>query len=229
MPTKLAQIERESLIARAEEKESTIVEKICRITLSEDWPRPLDLRWCEGLGKKTSILMLKPGKSIEVPLGRAHSWFGPFDLFRVYDEELRKVPTDEKLVATLRDHIATESARYLKTYDYPRGNGRGYHPNMEPVGPHRSPDVTIQVLSPDGQHDAPFRLYEEYGIGEFDAEYPLDSFRPRETEAQIHERYESMLKEREAEAQRRDRELAELRGQLKGFMARTIVKEKVEA
>ncbi len=212
MATLLQKIDQERTLEAS--RESTEVAKICRVTLAKDSPRPLELRWCQGRGFKDTLLVVKPGGSVDQPLDKCHAWFGPFDLFKVYLET-----RDEKTLEMLRNHIATESARYLNRYDYERAGGEGYKPKMNPTAPHRSPDVTITVMNADGTTDEPVRLYQVYGIGEFDDL----QFAPKETEEQIRARFESQLLAKDAEhrseveALRRD--VAQVTGIVKGFVA----------
>lgn len=232
MATLLAKIERDSILARAAEKENTIVEKTCRISLAHDWPnaqkpRAIELPWCKGLGSPKTLLILRPGATIEQPLDKCHAWFGPFDLFKEYEAELHKVPTNEKLIAAMRDRIASESARYLTRYDYPRGNGRGSQPDMTPVGPHRSPDITIQVLDAEGNHDEPIRLYEVYQIGEFDE--LAGTFQQPESQEQIESRFQAQLLEKDREVAAMRRELAQLAGMVKGVALTAAGKGKAVA
>jgi hypothetical protein len=228
MPSMLTKIERDKALSEALAPNS-VVERLCRITLSKSAPRPIELRWLRDRFSKETLILLKPGQTVEQPLNKCHSWFGPFYRYAEYESAIKK--GEEKVAAVLRDHIATETARYLNRYDYPRGNGRGSQPDMQPVGPHRSPDVTIQVLDPEGHHDAPIRLHEVYGVGDFDD--LKDTFHKPETEAEIKARYESKLKSQATEFLERDREretqLASLVGQVTALVAVGAVAKKTEA
>ena len=211
MPTTLLQkIDKE----RIEQTATAAVEaaKMCRISLAKSAARPIELDWCQGRGFRKSLIILRPGESVTQPLDKCHAWFGPFDLFRVYEET-----RDEKTLDGLRELISTESARYLSRYDYERDPRNRF---SEPIGPHRSPDVTITVLNSDGTEDAPVRLHEVYGIGEYDD--LKDSFRPKESEEEIRARFEAQLREKDelhrAEIEQFKRSQAEIAGMVKGFI-----------
>lgn len=226
MPSALQTIERDHTLSIADTP-STVVERTCRVTLASDWPsaakpRPIELRWRRDRFTRESLIILKPGATLEQPLNKCHSWFGPFDRFDEYEEAIRK--GDDKIATVLREHIATEMARYLTRYDYPRGNGRGSNPDMTPIGPHRSPDVSIQVMDPEGNHGPVIRLYQKYGIGEYDD--LNDTFRVPETEEQIKARYDEQLRAREREILETRREMAELKGMVKGLVVAGAVVEK---
>lgn len=194
-----------------ESKEVVQGEKQCRITLSPSAPHSIELPWHGGKGSRPTVIVLEPGKSVVQPLSRSQVWFGPFAKYAEYEAS-----TDEKHRADLRDFITLETERYLKRYDYPRGDGRGYHPDMRPTAPHRSPDVTVTILEADGSEQEPIRLHELYEIGEFD---PLkDTFGPKETPEDVAKRYESKLAEYEATVQAHRREMAELKGIVKGSL-----------
>lgn len=214
MPGRLAEIERNQSLAQADTP-TTVVERICQIKLAANAPRAIELKWLRDRLSRQTLILLQPGQTVEQPRDKCRSWFGPFDLFEEYEEALSK--GEEKVAAMLREHLATETARYLKRYDYPRGNGRGATPDMQPVGPHRSPDVSIRVMDPEGKHGEWIRLYKVYGIGEFDD--LKDTFAPPETEAEIKARYESKLEAREREVIEMRRQLSELGGMVKGLVA----------
>lgn len=212
MATSLLQkIDRERQITR----DSTEVEaaKMARVYLAPSWPRPVELPWCLGRGHKSTLVILRPGHSVDQPLDKVRSWFGPFDLFKVYEQ-----CTNEKELEGLREIIAVESARYLNRYDYERLAGEGYKPKMTPTAPHRSPDVTITVLNSDGSTEEPVRLHEVYGIGEFDD----IQFEKRESLEEITARYERELAAKDeahrAELHRLETGQAELAGLVKGLI-----------
>jgi hypothetical protein len=187
-------------------------EKQCRVALAKEWPRTVFLEWnVGGPRSKATIIPLQPGCSVVQPFHKVAAWFGPFDV-----PDKFRFAVDEKAKERLREFWRVERARYLNRYDYPRGDGRGGRPNMTATGPHRSPDVTIQVLHDDGTADEPVRLYKIYSIGEFD---PLkNSFDVVETPEQIKEKYEAELarvnNHYENQAQSFRMELAELKGLL---------------
>jgi hypothetical protein len=216
MPTMLTKIDNERATVQA--RESTVIEKMCRITLSKDSPRPYEWSHCTGRGPRTTTRqILKPGESLVRTLDMAESHFGPFSRFAEYMNT-----TDERLLDALRDRISIESARYLMRYDYPRESGEGYKPKMTPTGPHRSPDMTMTVIAADGTESEPIRLYEVYGIGEFDD--LKDSFAPKETQASIEARFQAELHAKDEVLADYRRELAKLSGMVEGLIAVGAVK-----
>lgn len=221
MPTLLQRIERDATLAQATAKEPTTVAKICRVALAENANRAVELSWLRGLGAKKELLILRPGKSLDLPLDRCHIWFGPFDRFAEYEEEINRPIPNEKVIGVLRDHISNETARILNQWGYPY-KGRGYHPDMTPIGPHRFPDVTITVMNAEGEDDAPIRCHEVYGVGEFDE----TEFASMDSEEAIRNRYETQLRERESEVEAMRREMAEMRGLVKGVVIGTDPKSK---
>jgi hypothetical protein len=202
-------IDRERSLSQS--REPKMIEQLCRIELAADAPSHLDIPWCEGLGKKTILYVLEPGKSIVWPLNRTRAYFGPFDL----EDEYEKT-TDEKKIKELRDIISTEKARYVNRYDYPRSR------EGQPIGPHRSPDVTISIIGADGRNEKPVRLYEMYGLGEFD-DYQFDH---KPTVEELTDKYEAQLraKDAELEAERRamNERLARLEGKFDGAVAGSV-------
>jgi hypothetical protein len=215
MPTLLTKIDRERSVTQA--RESTVIEKMCRITLSANAERPYEWSHCEGRGKRTTLQIIHPGTSIVRTLEMAESHFGPFSRFKEYMDT-----TDERLLDALRDRISIESARYLMRYDYPREAGEGYKPKMTPTGPHRSPDMTMTVIAADGSESEPIRLYEVYGIGEFDD--LKDSFAPKETQASIEARFQAELRAKDDMLADYRRELAKVTGMVEGLIAVGAVK-----
>lgn len=184
-------------------------EKQCRITLSPDAPHALELSWHGGRGSRATMIVLEPGKSIVQPLGKAQAWFGPFSLYAEYENT-----HDERKRNDLAQFISTETKRFLDRYDYPRGDGRGYHPDMRPSGPHRAPDVTVTILEADGTEQEPIRLHELYEIGAFD---PLrETFTVKESTEDVAAAYERKLAERDGLIEQYRREMAELKGIVKG-------------
>jgi hypothetical protein len=206
MGTILTKIDKERQLKQS--REITVIEKMARIHLAHDSQRPLELNWCKGRGFKNTIIVLRPGDSVVQPVEKARAWFGPFDRFEEYEQ-----CTDEAILEVLRDHIAIESARYLMRYDYPRGQ-KGFHPDMNPIGPHRSPDIDITILSEDGKDPDPISLYEIYGIGDFDD--LKDTWAHHETEGEIRKRMDARLREKDKEVEAMRRELAELKGLVVG-------------
>jgi hypothetical protein len=199
-------------------------EKQCRIHLAADWKadeperlRNVLLTWNPGGPRgRDSLIILKPGHAVVQPLWRAQSWFGPFALW--FDFE--KAESDKERQHIL-DKYKAEKYRYLMRYGYPMGNGRGQNPDMTPVGPHRSPDVTVTVIDSEGNDLKPMRLHEVYGIGEFDKAYPLESFGHRETPQEVEARLTAELTQQadtfKAAMERRDLQFAELAGMVKGL------------
>jgi hypothetical protein len=178
-------------------------EKQCRITLSKNAPRAIPLAWHGGRGHRQTEIKLLPGQTVVQPLSKAQVWFGPFAVPIEF-----AATTDERRKESLRQFWATEKARYLNRYDYPRPSSvskQGY----EPIGPHRSPDVTVVIVDADGTESPPIRLHELYKIGEYD---PLkDTFGNQETAEQIKTRYEGELA---GVSQRYEDEIRELRLQM---------------
>jgi hypothetical protein len=205
MPTILQKIERERNLART--KESVQVETMVLVTLSAEAKSAIDLAWCKGLGSKRTLIVLKPGESVQQPLDKTRAWFGPWDRFAEYE-----VCRDEAITEVLRDHIAIESARFLNGFDYPRGTGRGYNPSMDPVGPHRAPDVVLTKLFSDGTRGEPIRIHEVYGIGEFD-DLKFDH-KPSVEELEAH--YQAKLRDRDVELQGMREMLVRLEGKFDG-------------
>lgn len=221
MPTVLSRIKEAAELSAASEQAT--VQKMCQVSLSAHWPteekpRAHELSWCVGRVNPgqpgRTVQILRPGKSLVLPLDKVRAWFGPFDMFRIYENECKRSPRDERLIGGLEADIARESARYLTLYDYPY-DGRGNKPDMTPIGPHRSPDVTITILNEDGENDEPIRLYEIYGIGEFDER----EFKTRETEQQIRDRFTAELRSKDEAIQRLSEKQSELAGMLRGFIA----------
>ena len=198
--TLLQKLDRERSLVRSREPKT--IEQLCRITLAADASGHVDIPWCEGLGKKTILYVLEPGKSIVWPLNRTRAYFGPFDLYTEYE-----ATTDERKLTELRDIISSETARYLNRYDYPRDNRTG-----QPVGPHRAPDVTVEIVRGDGSYEPALRLYEVYGIGEFDDL----AFDRKPTEEELRTHYEAQLRERDVVLEAARREMAELKGMIMG-------------
>jgi hypothetical protein len=212
MGTLLTQIDRQQSLKVA--KDAPVLEKMCRVTLAKDAKVPYELTWCKGLGHKKTLMIIQPGASVMLPLAQAENHFGPFNRFAEYTQALED--NDERWADALRERISTESARYLLRYDYPRGNGKGYHPDMGPVGPHRSPDMKMTVIDGDGTEGEPIRLFQVYGIGEFDD--LKDTFRVQETEEQIKARFDASLREKDAEVAAMRRELAQVAGMVQGAL-----------
>ena len=192
-------IDRERSLIRS--REPKLIEQLCRITLAADAPSHIDISWCEGLGKKTILYVLEPGKSMVWPLNKTRSYFGPFDL----EEEYART-TDERRIAEMRELISVEKARYVNRYDYPRDK------TGKPIGPHRSPDVTLEVLDHEGHATKATRLYELYGLGEFDDV----KFDHKPTEEELRSHYEAQLRERDVTLEAARREMAELKGMILG-------------
>lgn len=192
-------IDRERSLSQS--RNPKIVEQLCRITLAADAPEHYDIDWCEGLGKKNILYVLEPGKSIVWPLNKARSYFGPFDIQEQYEKT-----TDEKAINEMRTLISTEKARYVNRYDYPR-NREG-----QPVGPHRSPDVTISLIGANGRDEKPVRLYEMYGLGEFD-DYTFDH---KPSVEELEAKYTAQLEAKDAEIAKERQEMAERMARLEG-------------
>lgn len=200
----LQKIDRERSLTQA--REVKVIEQLCRITLAADAPHHVDVEWCEGLGKKKVLYVFEPGKPVMWKLSNAISFFGPFTLFEIYEKT-----SEENKRIEIRDIIAKETARVLDRYLYPCDDRTG-----KPIGPHRLPDFSIEIINSDGDVSKPYRLYELYGVGEFDDIV----FDHKPTTAEIEGHYQAKLLE---EARLRDealgaarREIAELRGMILG-------------
>lgn len=206
--------------ARAEQESAGVVqaERQCRVELSKDWPRMVPLNWnVGGRGGRETQIPLHPGGHVVQPLAKMQVWFGPFSIPAEYAQT-----TDEGRKERLRRTWAEEKSRYLNRYDYPRPASM-QKDGVEPIGPHRSPDVTVTIIEADGSESEPIRLYQLYKIGEFD---PLkDTFGERETAAQVEERYKAELAtvsaRYEADQAAMRAQVSEMAGLLKGFMAGT--------
>lgn len=196
-------------VLRDQSKDVIEAERQCRITLAADALHPVDLEWNPGgrNGKLTRIT-LEPGKSVVQPLSKAQVWFGPFAVPLEYAQT-----DDERRKEGLRNFWATEKARYLNRYDYPRKSAK----EMAPTGPHRSPDVSVTIIEADGSEHEPIRLHQLYKIGEWDPN--KDSFAPQETADEIEARYKAELDERDGEVAALRRQVAELAGMVKGVVA----------
>lgn len=189
------------------------LEKLVRIELAADAPRPHELKWMIGRGHRPTCHIIKPGKSVSWPLNKARSEFGPFDMYDLYKKE-----TDEARKAWLYEHIRVEQERYLKRYDYPMA-GTGSKPDLTPIGPHRSPDITITLLDAEGGDVVSYRLHEVYGIGEFEEPSIVAGFRQQETPAEINARVQADQDAKDAQIEAMRRELAEMKGMFRGVLA----------
>ena len=197
-------MERELAMVRG--REIKAVEQLCRISLAADAPMPLDIEWCEGLGRLKVLYTVDPGRGgIVWPLNRTISYFGPFNLA----ERLEHSNNEREKIA-LKGIIVNETARFMNRYDYPREEKTG-----KPIGPHRAPDVTIEVLKADGGVEKSYRLAEEYGYREFDEM----TFERKATEQEIRAHYEAKLEAKDQAVEEMRRETAELRGMIMGSRA----------
>jgi hypothetical protein len=192
------ELDREALIDRSQAQIQA--DKQCRISLSPKAEKPLPLFWNVG-GKhgRDTVITVEPGKSVTQPLSKCQVWFGPFSVPGEF------ATADERRKEKLRKFWAEEKERYLKRYDYPRPTSMvkdGY----EPIGPHRSPDVTITIIEEDGTEQPPIRLHQLYKIGDWD---PLkEKFDRHETAEQVKARYEAELA---AVSAKYEREVADMR------------------
>jgi len=208
-------------------------EKQCRIFLAEDWKkgqpehrRFIELPWNPGGPHgRLSVLVLKPGKSVVRPLWQAMVWFGPFGL--LYEFQKAETETRKQF---LREKYAAEKMRILNRFDYPRPISAGKANSVEPVGPHRFPDVTCTVVDSEGVDLPSMRLHKLYKIGEFDEAYPLESFGKTETVEEVTARYEAELtaaaSAHQKEMEEFRRQFAELGGMVKGLAVAVSGKEK---
>lgn len=153
----------ESELQQQQNKGIDEAEKQVRITLAADAPSPWNLSWHTGRIGGLSRYSLVPGKSMTVAMHRAQAWCGPF----IVVGELQNNPEPERREALIR-FFRDEKRRILDQYDYPRGNGKGYKPDMQPSGPHRFPHVIVEVIDADGTVNEPIDLHQLYKIGEYD-------------------------------------------------------------
>ena len=129
-------------------------QRMVKCDLAKDAKHPVDLTWMQGKGHRPEPLFLKPGGSRTLPIDRAQAIFGPFAMIDEY-----RTCQDERRREALRYTIQTESDRVLKRYDYERPISKGKD-GIEPIGPHRFPDVTVTVLNADGSESESIRLHE---------------------------------------------------------------------
>lgn len=212
---KLEKVKRDRILAQA--RTPRVQERICRISLASNFSRPEEITWCEGLHKPVNLYILEPGSSITWPLSRAESYFGPFQYFKRFEET-----HDEKEAQALEQRISEEMARYLNRYDCPRGDGRGESPNMQPTGAHNSPDVTIEILAPNGGVEQTCRLYELYGTDEFNKQWAHKKPTVEETKAYYEEKLAAERSEREKERQAFEKRFASLEGKFDGALKGTV-------
>lgn len=212
-------------VERKEAEEVEERQRTVRITLTKSAAHRVDLSWNIGgrFGRREP-LFLYPGKSVVLPLDRASHFFGPF----AWILELQTC-TDEARRSALKYTIMTESERVLKRYDYDRPLSKGKD-GYEAIGPHRFPDVTVQILNADDTEEEPMRLHEVYRIGEFD---PLrDQLVPRETLEKREERHKDELENERRKAQETIDELRgearEALGMVKGIVATTKARNNAE-
>lgn len=209
MPAILTLADLDANVERAESEEIEQRQRQVRCTLAKDAPHRVDLSWnIGGRNGRREPLYLAPGKSVVLPLERASHFFGPF----AWVHELQDCQ-DEARRAALKYTIMTESARVLKMYDYDRPMSKGKD-GYEPIGPHRFPDVTVQILNADDTEEEPMGLHEIYRIGKFD---PLkDQLVPR---ASIEAKEKAHKDEVESLQRQLEIETAKAIGMVKGVVA----------
>ena len=198
-------------------------ERQCRVSLAADWRegqpdmlRIVQLRWNPGgPNGRDTLKLLRPGKSLTMPLWQAQSYFGPFALN--FDYAMAESEAARERIKAAYEH---EKHRILNQYGYPLPLSKS-RDGMEPIGPHRFPDITVSVIEDDGTEQPEIRLHELYEIGAWDKTYPLDSFGVKETPAQVEARMASELAAKDAqhaaELTGRDKQFAELSGMVKGL------------
>jgi len=197
------EIDRQHSLTRS--REPKIIESLCRISLSAEAPSHLDIPWCEGLGKKTILYVLEPGKSITWPLNRAIAYFGPFTLFDEYAKT-----NDEQKKIEIGEIIHTEMWRLLNRFDYPRAKDGAV------TGPHRAPDVTIEVLDSNNRAASKgYEIHKLYGIGKYDDV----QFEKPPTEAEVRSKYEAILAEKDEQLRSMSEMLARLESKFDGAVA----------
>lgn len=221
MPS-IEDIDRQELLETS--KAQTEPDKQCRITLAKDWKRGdpehrrrIMLPWNPGGPRgRLSVIELAPGKSVVRPLWQAMAWFGPFGL--LYDFQKAETETQKQY---FREKYAAEKMRILNQYDYPRPTSMGRANSVEPVGPHRFPDVTCTVIDNEGNDMPEMRLHKLYKIGEFDEAYPIDSFGKTESVEDVKAKYEAELSAsalaHQKEMQALHAQMKELGGMVKGL------------
>lgn len=192
-------------VERQETEETEQRQRTVRATLSPNAKHRVDLSWnVGGRNGRREPMYLYPGKSVLLPLDRASAFFGPF----AWIKELETC-TDEQRRAALKYTIQREAARIKNQYDYERPISKGKD-GIEPIGPHRFPDVTVTIINNDDTEEDALRLHELYQIGDFD---PLkDQLVPRETIADKERKYQEQI-------DRDRRDIDELRGMVRGALA----------
>ncbi len=136
----------------------------CEIRLHKDAVRDhIDLTWHNGARyKKSPTIRLKKGMTILAPIKKARAWFGYFTVPHDAENE-----TDESKVRDLRALYQVETERTKLTWgDYPRP--RKMSEGTDPIGPHRFPDVEVNVTEWDGTKWGWIRLHKLYNLGVFD-------------------------------------------------------------
>lgn len=200
----IAELDREALVDHS--KQQVQADKQCRIYLHESVDKPLPLSWNVGgkHGRDTVITVEPKTKGVVQPLAKAQAWFGPFTV------PLEYRGADEGRKDKLRKFWAEEKKRALDRYDYPRPLSYAKD-GMNPTGPHRFPNVIVEIIEDDGSTSGAIHLHKLYKIGEFDEAFPLASFGPKESADEIKSRYEAELS---TVASNHEREMAEMRRQL---------------
>jgi hypothetical protein len=141
-----------------------------KVRLHKDAAREyIELKWHGGARHKPSpSIRLKKNMTVVVPVKKARAWFGYFTI--PHDAENER---DEARVRDLRAlyHVETERTK-LAWGDYPRP--RKLSDGTDPIGPHRFPDVEVNVTEWDGQEWGWIRLHKLYNLGIFDPQQFVD-------------------------------------------------------
>jgi hypothetical protein len=200
----ISELDREALVEHS--KTQVQADKQCRIMLHESVTTALPLLWNVG-GKhgRDTVITVEPGtRGVVQPLAKAQAWFGPFTV------PLEYKGADERRKDKLRKFWAEEKKRALDRYDYPRPLSVGKD-GLNPVGPHRFPNVIVEIIEDDGSTSGQISLHKLYKIGAYDETYPLDSFGQKESVEAVKARYEGELAETAAS---HERDMAALRAQI---------------
>lgn len=124
----------------------------------------LTLHWHAGQRyKKSPTIELKKGMTIVVPIKRARAWFGWFTVPHDMADE-----PDESKKRDLRQFFQVETERTKLAwggYVVPRKLSDG----MDPIGPHRFPNVEVNVIEWDGTEWGWMSLHELYKLGKYDS------------------------------------------------------------
>lgn len=142
----------------------------CRVSLAKSWPRPIDLSWKRDNRTRAQKIVLRPGKSVVLELGKAQAYFGMFTIPGMI-ETVNDIRKRERLAEQFKE---SRERAILLWGDSPKPARYGSGMTYEALGPARIPDVTCTVMNADEEADAsaPIRIRELYNVGEYvDAEH----------------------------------------------------------